>query len=162
VISDHRLGPCNLASFSGSELLADLYDLNIPSVLITQFLDVDADTSIRKYRDRLPAVIGRGSQEPGLIRKLLNMSKEELVNGPNYSRRPHRALIRIDDLQSSLRENLIEGVVTNWSSETLVKFPVELLSEDVKEKIKNKDMCRLMAFINTGASDQKDLYITDI
>jgi len=162
VISDHRLSHGHLASFYGSELLASLYDLRIPSILITQFFDLDADTSIRKYRDKLPVVIARGQQSPESIGDLLEFSQKELVNGPTASRKPHRALIRIDDYSLGRQDGLIEGVITNWNSEFIVKFPAELIPEEVKRKMSGSDINRLMAFVNTGASDYRDIFITDI
>ena len=162
VISDHRLSHGHLANFFGSELLASLYDLKIPSVLITQFLDVDADTSIRKYRDKLPAVIGRGTQNPKLISKLLDFSRQEILNGRTSSRKPHRALIRIDDYSIGTKEGLVEGVVTNWDSELKIKFQVELIPESVRRQMMESDINRLIAFVNTGASNPNDIFITDI
>lgn len=162
VISDHRLSHGHLANFYGSELLASMYDLKIPSILITQFLDLDADTSIRKYRDKLPAVIGRGTQNPELITQLLDFSKKEIVDGRTVSRKPHRALIRIDDYGSGFQEGIIEGVVTNWNSESTVKFPVELIPENVRKQMNCSDINRLIAFVNTGASSPNDIFITDI
>jgi hypothetical protein len=162
VISDHRLSHGHLANFYGSELLASLYDLKIPSVLITQFLDVDADTSIRRYRDKLPAVIGRGTQSPELIDKLLEFSKKEIVSGRTTSRKPHRALIRVDDYSTGAQEGLIEGIITNWNSALKVKFPVELIPEDIRRQMIGSDISRLMAFVNTGASNHSDIFITDI
>lgn len=162
VISDHRLSHGHLANFFGSELLASLYDAKIPSILITQFLDIDADTSIRKFRDKLPAVIGRGTQSPELISQLLEFSQKELVDGRVASRKPHRALIRVDDWASATQEGIVEGVITNWSSEIKVKFPIELISVKVMQQLSSTSVNRLMAFVNTGASNQKDIFITDI
>lgn len=94
VISDHRLAPGHLASFFGADLLATLYDRNIPTILITQFYDEDADSTIRLYRDKLPSVIGRGSQKPELFEQLLRFSQNELLTAKDATRKPHRALIR--------------------------------------------------------------------
>jgi hypothetical protein len=162
VISDHRLSHGHLANFFGSELLASLYDMQIPSILITQFLDVDADTSIRKYRDKLPAVIGRGIQSPELLSELIEFSKRELTDGRTIARKPHRALIRIDEYGSSIQDGLVEGIITNWNSELFVKFPIDLIPLDVRKKMNPADVNRLMAFVNTGASNQEDIFITDI
>jgi hypothetical protein len=162
VISDHRLSPGHLASFYGSELLASLYDLKVPSILITQFLDMDADVSIRKYRNKLPAVIGRGNQTPEIFDNLINLSYEEILNGPSATRKPHRALIRIEDFKNEDGEEVVDGIITNWNSNIAVRFPLELIPNNIRTKIHNTDICRLMAFVNTGASESKDLFITDI
>lgn len=41
-VCDHRLMNSGLANFYGAELVATLYDLKIPSLLITQYIDIDA------------------------------------------------------------------------------------------------------------------------
>ncbi|MDH5880386.1 hypothetical protein L8S15_14920 [Vibrio sp. S/42/10] len=163
VVSDHHLSPGKLASFYGAELLADLYDSKVPSILITQFFDEDADTSIRRFRQKLPVVIGRGgNDDDDLIGNLLNLSKRELENGPNFDRKPHRALIRIDDFNSTVAHGAVEGVITNWNSDVIVKFPLDIIPSSVRSKLSTDDVNRLMAFVNTGAEDSKDIFITDI
>ncbi|MCU8344058.1 hypothetical protein CRN61_11075 [Vibrio vulnificus] len=162
VISDHRLAPGHLASFFGADLLASLYDRNIPTVLITQFYDEDADSTIRLYRDKLPSVIGRGSQTPELFRKLLIFSENELMTARDVTRKPHRALIRLDDFNTHIAEGTLEGIITNWNSKVGVRFPARLIPDDVKEKLKTHEMAHISAFVNIGAKDPKDIFITDI
>lgn len=162
VISDHRLAPGHLASFFGADLLAALYDREIPTILITQFYDEDADSSIRLYRDKLPSVIGRGSQSPCLFDRLLKFSKNELLTDKDVTRKPHRALIRLDEARVHLSEGMLEGIITNWNSEIGVRFPVELIPAHVREKIKSQDVAHISAFVNIGAKDPKDIFITDI
>ncbi|MBE4461429.1 hypothetical protein [Vibrio parahaemolyticus] len=162
VISDHRLTHGKLANFFGSELLATLYDIKMPSILITQFLDVDADTSIRRYRDKLPAVIGRGHQKPEMLSKLIEFSKNELLIGPSATRKPHRAIIRIDDLNSYSEDGTIEGIITNWNSDTKIRFPSDIVPENILKQLDRVNTNRLMAFVNTGANNREDIFITDI
>ncbi|MGF1776928.1 hypothetical protein [Vibrio nomapromontoriensis] len=162
VVSDHHLSPGKLASFFGAELLADLYDNNVPSVLISQWADKDADTSIRKYRQKLPAVIGRGKDDDeNLIARLLEMAKKELEFGLPIERKPHRALIRIDDLKVAIDEGLVEGIITNWSSDVIVKFPTDIIPPDVFNNMSQDKVNRLMAFVNTGATDPNEIYFSD-
>jgi len=162
VISDHRLAPGHLASFFGADLLASLYDRNIPTVLITQFYDEDADSTIRLYRDKLPSVIGRGSQTPELFKELLMFSKNELVTAKDVTRKPHRALIRLDDFKIQVAEGMLEGVITNWNSDVGVRFPVSLIPDQVKEILRSQEITHISAFVNIGAKDPKDIFITDI
>jgi hypothetical protein len=162
VISDHRLQPGGLAPFTGSELLAELYDRKIPSVLITQFLDMDADVSIRQYRDKLPAVIGRGSQSPEIFTQLLEFVRNEIAHGRCEERKPYRALIRIVSVNIEDDTEVIDGIITNWSTDRAVRFPFDLIPPDIKKAIHNKEVERLLAFVNVGAFDSSDLFITDI
>ncbi|HHX8313858.1 TPA: hypothetical protein ACVOYK_002212 [Vibrio diabolicus] len=162
VISDHRLTHGKLANFLGSELLANLYDQSIPSILITQFLDVDADTSIRRHRDKLPAVIGRGNQDPDLLIKLLEFSKNELLIGRSVTRKPHRAIIRIDDLRSHQEDGTIEGIVINWNANVKIRFPSDIIPSDILNELSHTEINRIMAFVNTGAESSEEIFITDI
>ncbi|HHF2851174.1 TPA: hypothetical protein ACPJZ8_000332 [Vibrio diabolicus] len=162
VISDHRLQNGQMASFFGADLLASLYDKSIPSVLITQFYDEDADSSIRLFRDKIPAVIGRGSQTPELFNDLLTFSEKELTASKDVTRKPHRALIRLEDFKTYMNEDLVEGIVTNWRADTGIRFPTKLIPEDVQEKLKSQEIAHISAFVNIGAIDPRDIFITDI
>lgn len=163
VISDHHLSPGKLASFFGAELLADLYDIKIPTILITQFFKEDANTSIRKYRKKLPAVIGRGGNDnDDLIGNLLELSKRELENGPSHERKSHRALIRIENFLQSQDENLVEGIITNWNTHESIRFPLDLIPREVRLRMSHNSINRLIAFVNTGTVDPNEIYISDI
>ncbi len=162
VISDHRLSPGHFANFHGAELLASLYDKKIPSVLITQFYDDDADSTIRLFRDKLPAVIGRGSQTPELFKDLLAFSQKEIFDSKDVTRQSHRALIRLKDFKHALSEGMAEGIVTNWDAKTSIRFPTELIPQDVINILNKQNDCHISAFVNIGATDSKDIFITDI
>lgn len=163
VISDHHLSPGKLASFFGAELLADLYDEKIPTILITQFFKEDANTSIRKYRQKLPAVIGRGgNHDDNLIANLLELSKRELENGPSQERKSHRALIRIENFEQLQGENLVEGIITNWNTREPIRFPIDMIPSEVRSRMSQNAVNRLIAFVNTGTVDPNEIYISDI
>src|SRR6266568_4990944 len=53
----HRLAQREATNFYGAELVAALYDLKIPALLVTQYRDIDFSTSIRKWRDKIPVVL---------------------------------------------------------------------------------------------------------
>ena len=65
-ICDHRLSPRGLASFSGAELVAQLYSTAFPAVLISQYFKIDQNVSIRRYREQDPdvACAGRSRTRP--------------------------------------------------------------------------------------------------
>ncbi|MCW8922749.1 MAG: hypothetical protein OQK69_03850 [Gammaproteobacteria bacterium] len=166
IISDHRLSPGNLSNFTGAEILSKLYTLKFPSLLVTQFLDIEGDVGIRKYRDKLPSVIGRGDQSPELIVKLLEASKYEIEKGRPVHRQPHRAIIRVEKFSNEDDCDVIDGVITTWSNDTAVRFPVDSLSAEIKSEIqseiKGNKKPRLMAFVNTGGNTAQELFVTDI
>src|SRR6266496_3321549 len=53
-ICTHRLGMLEGKTLYGAQLVAALYDLKIPALLVTQYSDIDKHTSIRKWKDRIP------------------------------------------------------------------------------------------------------------
>lgn len=162
VFSDHRLAPCNLSNCTGAEVLSDLYLMKYPSVLVTQFLDMEADVGIRKYRNNLPSVISRGSQSPDLIVKLLEASKYEIENGRPVNRQAHRAIIRVENFTTEDGCNVVDGIITNWSNNDAVRFPVDNVTSEVLNAIRSSNHTRLMAFVNTGGEDSQELFINDI
>src|SRR5258708_3539268 len=58
-LCDHRLAHFGFANFYGARLVAHLYDLKIPAILITQYADIDKGVSIRNWRDKIPVVLNR-------------------------------------------------------------------------------------------------------
>lgn len=163
IVSDHRLSPGKMAQFTGAELLSLLYDHKVPPVLVTQFLDMDADVSIRKYRDKLPAVLAREDQTGDNILRLLEMSRRELEYGYPVTRKPYRAIIRIEDYNVEDQVEVVDGIITNWRTDTAVRFPGSLIPEEIWLKIKSDpSRNRLVAFVNTGADHSKDIYINGI
>lgn len=161
-ISDHRLSPGNLCSATGAEILADLYDKKIPSLLVTQFLDIEADVGIRKYREKLPSVIGRGDQTPELIKSLLESARKEIFDGRPANREPHRAIIRVESVGNEDGCVVIDGMITTWSNDTAVRFPADKVSQEIMEYIKENQHTKLMAFVNTGGVSSQELFVTDI
>src|SRR5438874_2116408 len=67
VLCDHRLSHSGLANFPGAELVAHLYDLKIPAILITQYADIDNGVSIRSWRDKIPVLLSRDEADASSI-----------------------------------------------------------------------------------------------
>src|SRR5207245_47892 len=53
----HRLANYGFARFYGAKLVASLYDLKIPALLVTQYADIDNDVSIRRWREKVPVLL---------------------------------------------------------------------------------------------------------
>src|SRR5438874_12789731 len=52
----HRLANYGFARFSGAKLVAHLYDLQVPALLISRYADIDKNVSIRRWRDKIPVL----------------------------------------------------------------------------------------------------------
>lgn len=68
-VCDHRLRYGGFADVSGADLAARLVLRQHPTILVTQYLDQDADIAIRSYRPHLPVVLRReDANEPEELR----------------------------------------------------------------------------------------------
>ena len=68
-VCDHRLRYGGFGDFSGADLAARLIIRKHPAILVTQYLDQEADVAIRKFRPHLPVVLRRGqADEPDELR----------------------------------------------------------------------------------------------
>jgi len=67
-------------------------------------------------------------------------SKNELVTAKDVTRKPHRALIRLDDFKIQVAEGMLEGVITNWNSDVGVRFLLVSYPDQVKEILRSQEL----------------------
>lgn len=167
-ICDHRLGS-GLASFTGSELMPSLYASKFPSILMTQYVETDVNVSIRKYRDKIPVVLGRDELvDPDVVYDIITKGFEtcsqEFKGIMSSTRRPHRTLIHFIDITNDSGEDVAEVFVPGWKRHHAVRFPVSQIPDDLLARVKiqledNQDSW-LIARVNTEAEKSEDLYFT--
>jgi CheY-like chemotaxis protein len=165
VICDHRLSDRGLAPFTGSELMPSLYTNQFPSILMTQYTEIDVNDSIRKYRDKIPVVLERENLVDldtiaDRINKGFETCSQEFQGIMSAWRRPHRTLIHIIDITSSF----VDVFVPSWNPYRAVRFPVSQIPEEllsvVKLQLDRKEEAWLFARVNTGAEKADELYFT--
>jgi CheY-like chemotaxis protein len=163
VICDHRLSDHGLAPFTGSELMPSLYMNHFPSILMTQYTEIDVNDSIRKYRDKIPVVLEREKLVDldtiaDRINKGFDTCSQEFKGIVSSWRRPHRTLIHIINMTDSS----VDVLVPSWNPYCAVRFPVSQIPEDllftVKLLLKKKQEVWLFAHVNTGAEKADELY----
>ncbi len=76
-VCDNRLSYSGLANFYGAQLVAALYQRQIPSLLITQYADIDAPLSIRKFRKQIPILLSRDKVDGAIIRQGIEKCRRE-------------------------------------------------------------------------------------
>ncbi len=156
---DHRLSYHGFANFNGASLVASLYDLKIPSVLVTQFT-MDIDNSIRLWRRKIPALLKRTETNPSSIKQGIQACRTELRGVIASSRKAYPSLIRVEAIRKIDHEKTVDVIVLNWDPHQAVSFPLKLVPEELRSKIVRD--ARLFADVNIGATNGSELFFENI
>jgi len=79
---------------------------------------------------------------------------------PSPAKRLYKSLIKVENVSGDNGSQFIEAVVINWDPHQIVRLPVALIPDDVKEKL-DRDVW-LFAHVNVGAKKAEDLLFEDI
>ena len=162
VICDHRLTHGGFADFYGSELAADLYKMHIPAILLTQFSDIDVDTTIRQYRRWLPVMLARHDLTMDSIQAGLNLCMNELGGNIMHSRVPHRTLVEVTRSYKDGDELVAEALIPGWNTERYIRFPMALMGKAELERTcsltERGETAYLFAEVNIGAGIADELF----
>lgn len=164
VLCDHRLQNNGFASFFGSELVAKLSEKRIPSILITQFTETDADTSIRLYRKQIPVLLKRADLTLDNLFTSFIQCQSELIGNIASTRKPYRTLIRITNLTNADSIDVVDAFIPAWNPRISVRFPTALISDiNITKQIMQHNFSatpiRLFAQVNIGAENAEDLFL---
>lgn len=160
VVCDQRLRKSGFATFEGSDLIAALYDLKIPAILNTQYFDID-DVPIRKHRHKIPVLLSK--QYDILNEETLGAGiqkcKAEFEGNFSKDRKPYRTIVRVLDIDTNYRDNVVDVVISGWRPDIPVPLPLALIREWIDFEPHIGDL--LIAKVNVGAEKAEDLYFTD-
>ena len=160
-ICDHRLNPRQLASFTGAELVARLYDRQFPAVLVSGFLQDDQDASIRRFRDKIPVILSKNETTPLQLREGIQTCIGEIAGKVNPERHAIRSLIRVVERRKDNKEDLVSVVVPAWRQDEIIRFPASLLGEFIGILPAHGEVqpsLYLIGWVNVGASRPGDLF----
>ena len=160
-ICDHRLSRTPFAQFTGAELVASLYQQNIPGILLSTFSAIDGDTSIRIHRASIPALIGRGDLEPDQIISGLRRCEDELGGHVRPERQPRRTLVRVVGVSRESDIAVVDAVVHAWDPYTAVRFPVTVVDNQQIKDVLTQNFSgelRLFAAVNVGCQEDNELF----
>jgi hypothetical protein len=110
-ICPHRLALQGHAGFYGAELVAVLYDLKIPASLVTQYIDIDIHTSLRRWRDKIPVLLHLRDLSFRTVSEPLQKYQNELRGSIPESRKPYRVMLNIVDIQEVAGEKVIDDTI---------------------------------------------------
>lgn len=155
-VCDHRLTHHGFSTFNGAELSALLHDSRIPNILTTQYIDMDVDVSIRKWRHKIPALLSRDATDSESIRLGLTQSLREILGEVSETRKPYKSLIRVTDLIGEAETSVLDVIIPSWNPLRAVRFPLSLIPGDLQLSVQAGT--RLFSFVNIGAEDPQELY----
>lgn len=159
VVCDHRLSVRSDVAYTGAALVADLTLAQFPAVLVTQFNEVDCQTTLRLHRRQIPVVLPRQKLGHEELREGLSRSIEEATGTLPSWRRPWRTLVQVVGRARGGSGELIEALLPGWRAHEVVQFPLELIPPGLRDSV--KDDMFLFASVNVGAESASDLYLTD-
>lgn len=160
-ICDHRLSPRGLATFSGAELVSQLYSCSFPAVLISQYFKIDQDVSIRKYRSHIPVLLARDEVSPERIAEAIRVCTNEIGGERPPHRKSWRTLVRVVSKDTEGGEDVLDAIIPGWRPDEAVRFPADLLGDHQNVLPKGRAgglELRFFARVNIGAEDAGDLY----
>ncbi|HEY9862999.1 MAG TPA: hypothetical protein V6D21_02350 [Candidatus Obscuribacterales bacterium] len=155
-VCDHRLSNSGFANFYGAELVAALYDLRFPSVLITQYTKIDTSFSIRKWRHKIPILLSREDANASSIAKGIEDCTLELSGKIPSTRKSYRTIVRVTSIDEESHESVVDAFVPGWNPHEAVRFPASLVPENLRDALQPN--VRLFAHVNIGAEKPDDLY----
>jgi hypothetical protein len=156
VLCDHRLTNYALTNFFGSTLVAALYDLKFPSILMSQFTTIDTSLSIRKHRRKIPVLLSRDEANGATIKKGIEDCILELGGTIPITRIPHRTLLNITHITNESNEQVIDVIVPSWNPHKAVRLPAALIPQTLHSALVVDRW--LFADVNTGAEKSEDIY----
>lgn len=159
-ICTHRLAPRGNTRFYGAELVAALYDLKIPALLVTQYTDIDIHTTIRRWRDKIPVILHLRELSFKTVTDYLKVCLAELRGEIPANRKPYRVMLNIVDVQEVAGEKVIDATVGRWDHYQVVRFPISLVPSDLHAQMKPETW--LFADVNIKAEYHDELYFCSI
>jgi hypothetical protein len=157
VVCDHRLRPGGYAPFDGAEAVASFTDAQIPAILLTTYDKIDADVSIRLWRDRIPVLLSREDADPMGMRSAIELCVREVSGDLPSSRRPWQALVQVRAVDEESGRQVVDAIIPSWRPLEAVRFPAELLPEALRGSVQPGDV--LIAEVNIGAERHEDLFL---
>lgn len=157
VICDHRLQPQQMAQFPGVLVVKELVARRRPAMLLTMYGSPDR-LELRRSRFEVPVIVHREAFAGECLGEYYEVCRREIAADPVDERKPHRSLIRIDNIARAERQ--IDVVIPGWRPDHAVPIPLECIAEDLRELI----TCGayLLGDVNIGARHEDELFFHNV
>ncbi|MFI5364001.1 MAG: hypothetical protein ACHQ4J_00105 [Candidatus Binatia bacterium] len=158
-ISDFKLRVSNYATFNGAELVASLYEKHVPAILCTRFEWADID-QIRPFRARIPSLLRPDELDAESLAGALEKCIEEFRSEFAQTRRPWKALVRIEDIHDEPGQGTsIDVCVPTWNNNVMIRLRESELPDSMRARLKQN--ARVYADVNLGAERPEELYFVN-
>lgn len=146
VVCDHRLSQLVTVPYDGAE------------VLLTGWANIDEVASIRRWRDRIPRVLSKGTDNsPDELARALRLAHREMLGEFTPDRQAYRTVVRVARVDQG-DHPLAEVFVTAWRPAEAVLVPAALLTDDTGLAAHQLPSRRFLADVNIYATEQGELY----
>ncbi|GAC1356608.1 MAG: hypothetical protein NVS2B12_09970 [Ktedonobacteraceae bacterium] len=158
-ICSNRLDRVASGHFSGAELAAALYDAGIPTLLVTQYLEIDQHTSIRRWRSKLPVVLPLRDFEPAVVKERLEFCIAELQGRIAESRAPYQVMVHIADVEELGGTRYLDVLVGYRDRYRHIRLPASIVPEHLHPHLVPNTW--LFAHVNIRAREDSELYFRE-
>jgi hypothetical protein len=150
-----------MALFPGAQAVAMLYQRGLPAILVTQYADIDADVTIRRWRPWIPVVLSRheAAEDSSRILEGIRFAHREILGHRAPERRKQRSLLQIVDSDHEGGEGVLDVLVLAWRPLTAVRLPLSAVPHELSKDCKPGGY--LIASVNTEAQHSEDLFFDD-
>lgn len=159
-LCDHRLRHGGMADFDGAELVFELQKKGCPAILISQYLHVDASTTVRSFRRLIPVAVTRADFDYQDLNALFEKAVAEIEGKFGQNRAAHRSLVYISSISGEGISKIADVFVIGWNPQDAVRIPFSVIAKDIPRQ-HIKEGASFIANINIGADDSDELYFSD-
>jgi hypothetical protein len=158
VICDNRLQARQMARFYGVAVVKELVSRRRPAMLLTMYGSPDR-LMLRQSRFDVPVIVHRDAFDPERLGDYFETCWREIIDDPVDARRPHRSLIRIDNITAGpIRQ--VDAVVPAWRPDHAVPIPIECIAEELHERILPGTY--LLGDVNIGTKHEDELFFHNV
>ncbi|MDQ1685598.1 MAG: hypothetical protein QOC82_2335 [Frankiaceae bacterium] len=161
VVCDHRLSQVVTVPYDGAQVAALCRERGLPAVLLTGYSNADEVASIRRWRDRIPRVLSKGTDNsPEAVAQALQLAQREVHGHFTPGRKAYRTIVRVESVDAGDLP-LAEVFVSAWRPAEAVLVPATLLTEDTGLQLNELPGRRFLAEVNIYAPEQAELYFRE-
>ncbi len=157
-VCDHHLNTRNFAHCTGAEVVYKCYRQRFPSLLITNWGPADID-EIRPYLSGIPVLLTPNKADLDAIKEGFVRCMEEFRDEYRPSRKPWRALVRVEEVSLEHADSLVYVVLPGWISDEVIRLKLDIFPHELQPHI--KPGARFHARVNLGAETQDQLYFSN-
>jgi CheY-like chemotaxis protein len=158
VICDNRLQTRQMAQFHGVAVVKELVSRRRPAMLLTMYGSPDR-LMLRQSRFDVPVIVHRDAFDPEQLGDYFETCWREIIDDPVDARRPHRSLIRIDNITKGPTRQ-IDAVVPAWRPDHAVPIPIECIARELRERIAAGTY--LLGDVNIGTKHEDELFFHNV